>query len=97
MSPGDPCTFGECGRGDTHPYAEGPRCPAHTPAARAGRPDPDTARYCLAICYCGGCPARPRLLTPIRDTVTDLDAVRSGKRRASEAALRNARAQTRRR
>ena len=53
MNTGDPCTFGTCGALDTHPYAEGPRCDPHAPWARAGQPHPSTARYCLAICYCG--------------------------------------------
>ena len=42
-----------CPRTDTRPYAEGWRCPEHTPSARAGRPEPDSAAYCAPLrCYC---------------------------------------------
>jgi len=87
------CTYGwgKCGRTDTHPYVEGARCPDHTPAKLAGLPEPDSKRYCMAICYCGSCPHRRKQpLAPIRETVIDLNAVRSGKRRSSPAAYRQA-------
>ena len=76
MNTGDPCTFGTCGALDTHPYAEGPRCDPHAPWARAGQPHPSTARYCLAICYCGGCMHR-------RATVTDIRTAPTSRRRAA--------------
>jgi hypothetical protein len=89
-----PCTFGACGRTDTHPYAEGWRCDPHSPWARAGNPDPSSARYCLAICYCGTCPhRRSRVLAPITQTVIDIEAIRTGKRRASPGQYRDARRQ----
>lgn len=82
-----PCTYqlGACGRTDTRPYQCGGRwrCPDHTPARLAGHPEPDTARYCLAICYCGQCPhRRPAVLAPNRPTVIDLRNRASGKSRA---------------
>lgn len=95
----EPCTFGTCGQ-RARPYAEGPRCDRHAPWARAGRPDPGSGRYCLAICYCKGqCRGqRPAPLAPITATVLDLDAIRTGKRRArSEQEYRAAQAQPRRR
>ena len=33
---------GHCGAPDTRPYLTGPACPAHTPAALADRPEPDS-------------------------------------------------------
>jgi hypothetical protein len=92
-----PCTygFGECGRTDTRPYAAGGRwlCPDHTPARLAGQPEPDSKRYCLAVCYCGQpeCAAdKRRLLTPTADNVVDIRHKASGKRRSSPAAYRDA-------
>jgi hypothetical protein len=91
-----PCSFGTCGALDTHPYAEGPRCDPHAPWARAGQPHPSTARYCLAICYCGACPGRGvQPLAPITDNVIDFRHKASGKRRSSPAAYREAQANTR--
>jgi hypothetical protein len=88
--------WGKCDRTDTHPYAAGPRCPDHTPAKLAGLPEPDSKRYCLAICYCGQCPhRRARPLAPITDNVVDFRAVASGKRRSSPAAYREAQTHTR--
>ena len=63
---GAECTFGTCGQ-PARPYIVGPRCPAHTPAALAGQPEPDSARYCLAICYCGQCSTRPVPLAEYRE------------------------------
>ena len=59
--PAHPCTGhgpdGPCGATPTRLYPVGRRCPAHTPAARAGRPEPGAGRYCPpAICWCGHCP-----------------------------------------
>ena len=95
---GSDCTFGTCGAGGARPYAEGPRCDAHAPWARAGNPDPSSARYCLAVCYCGQCPAgRSVPLAPVRATVIDDRAVASGKRRErSLEEYRAAQARTRR-
>lgn len=79
-----PCTYRSCGRLDTRPYQCGGRwrCPDHTPSALAGQPEPDSARYCLAICYCGQCPHSGRApAAPIRDTVVDFRHIASGKRR----------------
>jgi hypothetical protein len=95
-----PCTygFGLCDRTDTRPYAAGGRwrCPDHTPAKLAGQPEPDAARYCLAICYCGGCLHRgARPLAPITDNIVDFRHKASGKRRSSPAAYREARDRTR--
>ena len=40
---------------DVRLYANGPRCPTHTPAALAGRPEP-SGQYCAPNrCYCGRC------------------------------------------
>ncbi len=67
-----PCTGhgpdGPCGAVPTRPYPAGPRCPAHTPAALAGRPEPGAGRYCPpGICWCGH---RPRPGRPRRVLVT---------------------------
>jgi hypothetical protein len=92
------CGYGRCGRDDTRLYPCGRRCASHTPAALAGKPEPDTGRYCPpAICYCGGCGIRSRPPDPAADTVVDLDAIKSGKRRSTPEAFRDAQAQTRRR
>lgn len=90
-----------CPRTDTRPYAEGWRCADHTPAARAGQPEPDATRYCApGRCYCNqpGCPARRsygRGLDPIRDTIIDFRAAASGRRRSSPGQLEEARKQVR--
>ena len=59
---GQPCAgygpHGPCGATPARLYPAGWRCPAHTPAAVAGRPEPGADRYCPpAICWCGQCPA----------------------------------------
>ena len=82
-------------------YACGYRCPEHTPARLAGEPEPDENRYCAPFrCYCGsrdcgssGSYARP--LEPIAQTVVDINAIKTGKRRASLAEYRAAQANTR--
>lgn len=45
-----PCTYGGCGELG-RPFLQGPRCPAHTPAALAGRaePAPDPGRSAEAL------------------------------------------------
>ena len=49
---------GPCGATPARLYPAGWRCPAHTPAALAGRPEPGAGRYCPpALCWCGHCPA----------------------------------------
>ena len=86
-----------CGSADTRLYAEGYRCPAHTPAALNGRPEPDSKRYCApSRCYCGGCPSwRPDTSYHVGETVADIRAIASGKRRSSLAQYRSAQASTR--
>lgn len=82
---------GRCGRTDTRLYAEGWRCPEHTPAARRGDPEPDTARYCAPTrCYCGQHDSADRPLDPITATIVDVRAIESGKRRSSLGAYREA-------
>jgi len=85
-----------CGSAETRPYACGPRCPVHTPAALAGQPEPDSRRYCApARCYCDSetCTATSGPLEPITKTVLDARAVASGKRRAGLGEYRDAQAQ----
>jgi len=75
-----------------HLYACGYRCPTHTPARLAGKPEPDSAAYCAPLrCYCGTCPSwRPDTSDFVGATVLDIRAVASGKRRSSEAGYRSA-------
>ena len=48
---------GTCGISPAALYPAGARCPAHTPAALAGQPEPGAGRYCPpALCWCGHCP-----------------------------------------
>ena len=87
-----------CGSPDTRLYAEGYRCAAHTPAARAGKPEPDSKRYCApARCYCGQCPSWTEHTTYTDDAqrnTVDARAIASGKRRArSLQEFRDAQAQ----
>ena len=90
------CGAGPCGATDNvHLYAEGYRCDGHAPWARAGQPHPSSARYCLAVCYCGECGTPQPPPAPIRDTVLDFDAVRSGKRRSTPEEYQAARDQPR--
>lgn len=96
-SAGTACGSGPCGRTDARPYACGPRCPDHTPAKRAGHPEPDAARYCAPRrCYCGRCDSWQRPPDPITATVVDIRAVASGKRRAPLTQYRAAQADSRR-
>jgi len=84
----------------TRLYACGYRCPEHTPARLAGKPEPDENRYCAPFrCYCGsrdcgasGSYARP--LEPVTANVVDLRAVASGKRRSTLTEYRDAQANT---
>lgn len=87
--------FGKCDRTDTRPYPAGRRCPDHAPWLLAGRPDPGSGRYCLAICYCGQCPNRRTIVHPNRPNVIDFRAAASGKRRVGLTEYREAQAQTR--
>jgi Bifunctional DNA primase/polymerase, N-terminal/YspA, cpYpsA-related SLOG family len=74
-----PCTGhgpdGPCGAVPTRLYPAGPRCPVHTPAVLAGRPEPGAGRYCPPrICWCGHCPpsgAARRVLVTGSRTWTD--------------------------
>ena len=81
-----------CGSADTRLYACGYRCPSHTPAALAGQPEPDSKRYCApSRCHCGGCPSwTPDSAYRIGDTILDVKAVVSGKRRSNLAQYRSA-------
>jgi hypothetical protein len=62
---GYPGPAGTCGAAPARPFLPGWRCPAHTPAALAGKPEPGAGRYCPpALCWCGHCrrpcsPAHP--------------------------------------
>ncbi|MFI6979336.1 hypothetical protein ACIBSV_12220 [Embleya sp. NPDC050154] len=88
-----PC--GRCGSANTRPYADGYRCPIHTPAAVAGVPEPGEGRYCSARrCYCGGCPqwTPPPTDTYVPLSVIDLKHIASGKRRSSPHVYAGARA-----
>ena len=86
-----------CGSADTRLYAAGYFCPAHTPAALNGKPEPDSARYCPPLrCYCGQCPSwRADTSDHVGATVLDIRAVASGKRRSSLAEYRSAQQNTR--
>jgi hypothetical protein len=85
----EPCP---CGSPDTRLYAEGYLCPAHTPSARAGNPEPDSARYCAPLrCYCGSCASWTADTSYYPgETVLDIRAVASGKRRSSLEQYRSA-------
>jgi len=88
MTESRPCRI--CGStDDVHPYLVGPRCPDHTPAAMAGRPEPNAASYCPpAICWCGTCPwaAAPVPATPAHTAIDD-EHIRSGKRSTNRRGL----------
>lgn len=86
-----------CGTGDTaRLYACGWRCPAHTPARLAGQPEPGEGRYCSPFrCYCRQCASwTPDTTYHDGETVVDLRAVASGKRRSGLTQYRNAQANT---
>jgi hypothetical protein len=80
----------------TRLYAGGWRCPVHTPARLAGRPEPGEGRYCAPYrCYCRQCPSwTPDTTYHVGETVIDLAAVKSGKRRSTLAKYRDAQANT---
>jgi hypothetical protein len=66
-APGYPCGHPGCGASPARLYLTGWRCPAHTPAALAGQPEPGTGRYCPpAICWCGHCPPHTAPGRPVR-------------------------------
>jgi hypothetical protein len=67
------------------PYLTGPRCPLHTPAALAGRPEPQPGPGWPA-----GAGTRPSLIS--ESHVHDSRAIASGKRRSSSTAYRAAQA-----
>lgn len=78
-------------------YATGARCPAHTPAAIAGRPEPGEGTYCPPrICWDGTCAwaGAPVPTTPSHTLIDDAHVV-SGKRSATFNELRAARLNTR--
>jgi len=66
-------------------YRTGPRCPAHTPAALAGRPEPEPGPGLPA-----GAWSTPSPLSDSR--VADDRAIASGKRRSNSNAYKAARA-----
>ncbi|MFJ4799178.1 hypothetical protein [Kitasatospora purpeofusca] len=76
-----------CGR-TARPYVVGPRCPAHTPAAQAGRPEPPP-----------GPGYTPQTLpTPASaSALVDARAIASGRRRSTTQTYRLAQAATGRR
>lgn len=94
-----PCTHwldgGYCGATEgTTGYVCGVRCPAHTPAALAGRPEtvPDPARTLMGLRAAAG--ADPEVpMTPASPTKVDARAVASGKRRSAPNDFKAARAQ----
>jgi hypothetical protein len=90
---------GSCGNPVARLYACGLRCAGHTPARLAGKPEPDTGRYCAPNrCYCGTCPSwteRPVYTDNLQRTTVDARAVASGKRRSSPAGYRSAQATVR--
>lgn len=78
-----------CGAVPARLYLPGPRCPAHTPAALAGRPEPQPGRCAPNRCYGGCCPSwRPDTVHYVAGetwAAVDARAIASGKRRASPA------------
>lgn len=76
-----------CGAPGARFYIQGWRCPACTPAALAGEPEPGQGAYCAPKrCLCGKCPwwvpYNPYAITTDSWT-TDARNIASGKRRAS--------------
>ncbi|MFI6814454.1 hypothetical protein ACIBG7_18730 [Nonomuraea sp. NPDC050328] len=95
-----PCThwYGatatRCGAVPARPYIQGPRCPAHTPSALAGRPEP-VDPPCVGRCYCRECPTYQPLnaYASLADSwVIDARHIASGKKRASPQAQAAAKA-----
>lgn len=77
-------------------YLTGLRCPDHTPAAIAGRPEttPDPARTLEGIRKAHG--ANPEVpMTPAGGTLVDARAIASGKRRSNPQDYRAAQERTR--
>jgi len=84
---------GVCGAPSPAGYITGLRCPDHTPARLAGRPEtvPDPARTLTGLRKAAGVdPTAP--MTPAGETVVDARAKASGKRRSSPQDYRAARA-----
>jgi hypothetical protein len=78
------CWLGDkvCGQADARHYLTGYRCPAHTPAATRGAPEPGaTASHRIK-------PLVPAPMSASR--VNDDRAIASGKRRSSPARFREA-------
>ncbi|WP_028472981.1 hypothetical protein [Nocardioides alkalitolerans] len=93
----EPCSAwapaaGYCGTPTTHRYLPGWRCPQHTPAAFAGRPDvvPDPKLTIAGLRAAHGLPDVG--FTPGGETLVDQRAKASGKRRSTPQAYRAARA-----
>ena len=74
-----------CGADEARAYLPGMRCPAHTPAAMAGRPEPGRTATSL-----------PKMapLPQSASRVNDNRAVASGKRRSTPAQYREAQTRT---
>lgn len=86
-----------CLEAPTRSFPGGHRCPAHTPSALEGKPEPGRHASCPpARCYCGRpeCPAFPTFNRGAYldgETVVDFRAKASGKRRSSVQDFRAAR------
>lgn len=75
-----PCQWSTCERTDVRLYLTGQRCPDHTPAALAGRPEPPV-----------GDPLRSYVPAPLSaTTLIDNRAIASGKRRANRQRIKEA-------
>lgn len=83
---------GVCGASPTRLYLTGRRCPNHTPARVAGRPEvtPDPALTLDGLRAAAGADVT-RSYTPTSPTGIDRAAVKSGKRRSTAAEYREAR------
>jgi len=96
-APGRPCgspnPAGTCGATPARLYMTGWRCPAHTPAALAGKPEPGgQGRYCPPnICWCGTCPPRHSGKGVTADAVTLISERAFGAQNPLGAALAYAR------
>lgn len=88
--------WGTCGATEgVRLYLPGPRCPDHTPARLAGRPEanPDPALSLTGLrdaWYAARGLAAPQAFTPSGETVVDQRAIASGKRRSSPGRYRQA-------
>jgi hypothetical protein len=85
-----PACCNHCGATeDLRLFAGGMRCPACTPAALAGVPEPGRTAYCPPrVCWCGTCPhaAAPAPAVPAHTAIDDRH-ITSGKRSANRGQL----------